>query len=376
MPEILDVVQEGRVLASDWHEIAPAQRVLGDYRLGRLIGPDHLVHSFHNKHQGNAAADGFSPLFVCEFRDVLVNNLGNYVVSNGSTETEVQITDRYQQSNQYLAGAKPAWAPERQTVRIESACILMRPGDHIFGHWLVDILPRLWLLSQLRDLSKTVFVLRQGTPSFALEMMRLAGVPDKNLIFFNPYRENLSLDRAIYVSNLRANQTVHPILSDFGDWWAQRLLAQLSCGLPQIAGDRRRILVSRRAWQKPMEHRICINATEVENYIARAIGGVVLHPQSFSLPEQIALFLDAEVLIGEEGSGLHNSIFAQPGGHVMTLRGPMNHSLIQSGLCRARNQTLHAVFGETKPGDGAGRESNFSISAAQIDQLIADLVMA
>lgn len=373
-----DVFREGRELASAWTEMVSEQETLGDYRLGKIVGADQRVQAFCNKHSTNSVSAGFRPLVVSEFRDVYVNNIGNYVLSGVMAESEFQLADFRQQSQQYLSGAQPARVDGRHTVEIDYACVLMRPGDHIYGHWLVDILPRLWLLSRLHDLSSIVFVLRAGCPAFASKMLYVAGVPAKNVVYFDPSAENLFLRRGIYVSNLRADQTVHPIISSFADWWAGRLLARLPKRPSFLGamGDRKRIFVSRGMWRKPHAHRICINAEVIEEYLLRSAGVQIFHPQDLDLPEQVAIFRNAEVLIGEEGSGLHNSIFARDGSHVITLRGPMNHSLIQSGLCRAKNQTLHAALGQEETSLGDGREANFSISTDQVDQLVTELASA
>ena len=93
---------------------------------------------------------------------------------------------------------------------------------------------------------------------------------------------------------------------------------------------------------------------EAMERIAAEHGLAVILPETLSLTDQIALFASAEMIAGEYGSALHNTIFAGAGAAVCALRGTARHpSLVQSGLATAMDQDVGYVFGGTE-----GREAD------------------
>ncbi len=71
----------------------------------------------------------------------------------------------------------------------------------------------------------------------------------------------------------------------------------------------KRIFVSRSRWGSA---RTISNAQRLEQ-LAVARGFLPVHPEAFSLPAQARIFRAARIVLGEDGSGLHNVMFAEPG---------------------------------------------------------------
>jgi hypothetical protein len=361
-----------------WHayqEITPSVDFHAPYACGTIADASGTqAPKLKNKAADLAADARFGPLFWAMTRDVAVNNLGNLVVPAGDDGKETLIVDTDQQTPDYLSMAVRSFDHARETLHVEKALPLVRPGDHIYGHWLIDILPKLWLFLQANDLGATKLILRQNTPEFARKMLAFLGVGKESLVYFNHNRHNLKVDRAFYVTNLRKNQMVHPKMAEFSDAWCRTLLKDAPEGWQRTAaGASKKVFISRGTWQKPHQHRVCHNNAEIEAQVAAFGDWTIYHPQNDTLSQQAAVFSEAEVIMGEEGSGMHNSLLMPKGAEVVTLRSPHNHSMIQGGLCRVRQQSEHVAFGAVGAGGKVNRNVNFSVDPALLREIQANL---
>lgn len=61
------------------------------------------------------------------------------------------------------------------------AVLLARPGDNIYGHWLIDILPIVWLAT--RSGLRPKFILREGTPCTRCSGCKRRDNPSPHLCF-------------------------------------------------------------------------------------------------------------------------------------------------------------------------------------------------
>jgi capsular polysaccharide biosynthesis protein len=102
--------------------------------------------------------------------------------------------------------------------------------------------------------------------------------------------------------------------------------------------------------------------------IAERAGFTLVQPEKLSMPAQLALFETATMIVGEYGSALHNSIFAEPGTIICALRGNSRHpGFIQSGIGTVLGQETGYVFGNT-----AGQEvdQRFDIDPAAFSRAL------
>ena len=312
------------------------------------------------------------PVIVGLLEDVYVNNIGNLVSFDRSSEQETMIIDSDQQSPHYLSSAQPAFAGSKETIVLDSVFPILRPGDHIYGHWVTDILPRLWVLSHKIDLASVTMVVRHNIPSFALKMLELFGVPQSNICLFNPNLQNLRCKRAYYATNLRKDQISHPMMGRFSDHWTKIVKASMPSA-PGTPKTGEKVYISRGKWIKPSPHRVCLNSEELEDFFLAQDEWHVVHPQDLSLGEQLEVFSNAKVVVGEEGSGLHNSLFMPSESHVISLRNTHNFGLIQSGLCRVKSQTEHFVFESIGAQQSNNRSANFYIDICRLSDVLSSL---
>jgi hypothetical protein len=82
----------------------------------------------------------------------------------------------------------------------------------------------------------------------------------------------------------------------------------------------RRIFLSRRAFVD--SHTPARHFRQEEEFAAIAsteFGFEVVFPEQLPWPDQVALFMDAEAIVGEFGSGLHAAMFSRPGTRIVSI---------------------------------------------------------
>lgn len=222
------------------------------------------------------------------------------------------------------------------------AVMLSGPGSHIYGHWLIDIMPRLFVLASCGyELSKLRFIVSVSSPAFCRQYLELLGITHDQLIWHDGGSELVEMEELLLPTNLRLHSRLHPLMKPAVFFLQDVITARLS---PPRMEPGRRLFISR-AGIDPS--RTLENRDEIEA-IAAAEGYEIVSPETLAIPEQIAMFASAAQIIGEYGSGLHNSVFSPPGTVVMALRGNSHHpGFIQSGISQVFRQPTGYVLSPT-----------------------------
>ncbi len=225
----------------------------------------------------------------------------------------------------------------------EDVVSIAGPGRTVWGHWLIDFLPRLYVLHLSGyNIWEVKYVLSDNTPKFAYELLRLLGIKKSSIYNYNETSELVSFRKLIVPSYLRWANRLSPLFSEAIKFITQRIERQNY--LPRSPVNSKRLFVSR---SNSQDQRSLSNREEIERLVVDR-GFSVVEPSSYSILEQIAIFKEVKQLVGEYGSALHNVIFSQPGISVCALRGSSYHpAFIQSGIADSLNQNIGYIFGET-----------------------------
>lgn len=225
--------------------------------------------------------------------------------------------------NGFLADFGPA---ERQD---DNVVMMKFPGYGIYGHWLLDLIPQIYLT-------------------------RFMAVPDGTRSVFNPLTEWMqALIRASALQHVESYESKHSTHRNLHAptglkngyalgqpinglaWEALRThFNHLNCRRP--ASGVKRIFVSRRNWigQRPLT-----NYEALEQQMASQ-GFEIYYPELHSLQDQAYHFSEAEVVIGEDGSGLHSIMLSNPRAKLGVLMHANRMNLWHAGICHAMG---HAV---------------------------------
>lgn len=218
-----------------------------------------------------------------------------------------------------------------------------------FGHLMTESLSRTWTWPEALAIDPDVRVLVGATRvrprplEYEYLLMEACGIPrDRIDVIDSPVR----VDRLLSGSPMFSHpEFVHPLIVDTWRRAGDALAAQ--------AEDRerpRRIFIGRRS-----DKRGCINGAELEaEFIAS--GFEVIFPEDYSLPEQVALFRNAEVIGGYAGSALFQIAFVPEPTHLIRISGstyrPRNEYLmaavlghrIDAVICPGEGRTIHASY--------------------------------
>jgi capsular polysaccharide biosynthesis protein len=237
------------------------------------------------------------------------------------------------------------------------ALILSSPGQGVYGHWLLDLVPRLYLTATtgVADIPIYLNTLPAWAgvffESFSLDPAKVRRFPHE--LTFVP--------EAVVPSATKIGYTVaRRVVSDA---WEQ-LRGYLQKLAPPRKGSARRLFISRS--RLPTNIRTVTNIGEVEDRVRRR-GYDVVHPQEHSVAEQSRLFAEARIVIGEDGSALHNIIFSAPGAIVLVLSVPGRMNLWHLGICETMGHKVTYLY--AKPDQAGGASVDCEILDAVISEI-------
>lgn len=184
-----------------------------------------------------------------------------------------------------------------------------------FGHFLVETLPTLWpLASRPRDFRGIVahrFMGRRTEP-WQFELVRLLTDVPVEVIDDEPAgARQLTVPARPY----RYHQMISPVAAQAWDAIGERIGA-VAQGDP-VFMSRSRLDIETASKGKRSSRKYRNTAAVDELFAAR--GFRVVHPELLPLREQVRLMRSAPLLVGQAGSALHLSVFADHGAHVIEL---------------------------------------------------------
>lgn len=267
------------------------------------------------------------------------------------------------------AGRQWDLKPELGRTAVERPCIVLVSNAYrIYGHWLVDMLPKLWLCQRfLGDLSSFSIIVPRGTPAWALSIMeRFFGVT--NILWHEINNEVLKLSSCVVPSLLHNDHYFHPRMNDF----VSHLLAH-----PHVAAaaasvrPAERLYITRRAFRdrSTSYSRTIANEEQVVDLMTE-FGFTTIAPEELPWEEQIALFSRARIIVGESGSGLHNTIFSPADARVVCLN-PENQ--LQMSIAALRDQI---VINQVSPKRTVEASTSYVVDLGRLRRAVAAAIAA
>jgi hypothetical protein len=191
----------------------------------------------------------------------------------------------------------------RTAVSFEQPVFLADTSHHIYGHVLLEVLPRLLFLDHCPPDTLVLTGVKMQPPY--PEMFAAMGVDPARIVSLETpawCREAYLADNFVDLRNFVAPQA----------WEAFARLARL--GERSTVPTAERLYVSRRG----IRRRALVNEAEVEALFARR-GFTIVNPEALSFADQVRLFAHASVIAGPGGSALHDMVFSRPDTRVLIL---------------------------------------------------------
>lgn len=215
--------------------------------------------------------------------------------------------------------------------------------DHCsYGHWIAEDLPRLRGIEQYCEATDTepVFLIKPNAPSWMRDTLELLGYDSDDMIEWD--QDVATVDRLI-VPTLRYLHTTDydPYPSD-KRWLRDQVLGNI----PDVDTEfSEYVLLSRQG----------TNRRRISNYdevldVLEPYGFESYRMENLSIPEQIQLCANANVIIGANGSNMINAVWAEDA-TIVALYPPCWFGIDSYMIANERGLAYDFIIGDHAPGD-------------------------
>jgi capsular polysaccharide biosynthesis protein len=245
--------------------------------------------------------------------------------------------------------------------------LLKRPWWRNYRHWLVDAAALLALAATRLDASKMQLLIgKEDDPALNAAMRELLSVlAPRARILEHPDDEVWRLSDLHYITPVH----IPPLFKLPAALSALRTRAH--AGIASDAADRprRRIYVSPRAAERPQLD----NEAEIIALCA-GFGFEVVVPELCSMTERIALFRDAEAVIGVKTPHLANIVFCQPSAVVIALSPGDWPDPFYADIAGQNGLRYGEIFGPVIEARRGATPNDFRIEPNRLEQALAALL--
>ncbi|GJL53517.1 MAG: hypothetical protein NPIRA02_06490 [Nitrospirales bacterium] len=236
--------------------------------------------------------------------------------------------------------------------------VLTSSNQHIYAHWLLDILPRIAKLQEQHH--RVAFYFLQHVHSFQRETLQCLNVDEQVRI--------INCAEVPWVSGDELVVPCHQIMFGYHHpRWACQWLRERFLPTGNVSGrQKRKVYLSR----SMAARRKIINEQEIGSFLCHE-GFEFCVLEQLSFVEQVRLFQEAEIVVSPHGSGLANLVFCSPGTKVLELF-PARATDAYFRLCVDMNLTYRCL--KTREHSPRPRVSdNFSINIDDVKEALDDM---
>jgi len=259
----------------------------------------------------NAPAADLSVLVHRE-RDVVVNGMGQVIKGStwlvGLTNPEPKALYGFTFDDYVYSQVRNGWALSHVDVNGVSALGLHPAAFENYGYWVLELLPRLWLLAETKAQYDQILISPIRRPYERETLARLGvGVAGGTPIVEVPKRGVASCTELVTTTPSSYFQHA-PEVVDF--------LRGLFADVRATSGGRR--LYIRRG---DTPRRQIVNEDDLVERLGTH-GVEPITPDEYTVAEQAALFSSADLVVGGHGAALVNVAFCRPGATVLEIHSP------------------------------------------------------
>ena len=238
-------------------------------------------------------------------------------------------------------------------VFFQEAIVLPTPGFRVYGHWLLDFLPRLLLTFDFfKSIGREMPIVSRFVPPWAKKFIEYSGLGgivkeyDNNVPFHieNAYLPLVPKDGMFYSSACLKecfaviNSKVAPAPSE-------------------NYTDQSKILILRN--KEPSAS----NQAELREAL-EPLGFKAVFPEKLSFDDQVRLFRNAQLVVGEDGSAMHGIGFCQPTTRVVIWGRGNRMNVRHLSVARASGAEMTLI-------DSLGDDLNYRIDLDRVLEVVA-----
>jgi len=256
-------------------------------------------------------------------------------------------------------------------VRVAVAAAFVDACAPNYAHWMTEVLPRIAVFCSIEQYEDIPIIINEGLHRNIMESLALIVGPERQ-IFALPLGRAAQVDR-LYLTSVagyvpferreaKTENHAHGLFCPLAlELLRERLAASTDNSSPQ--GWPRKIYIRRTGSTRKVT-----NGVEIEELLL-SNGFVAVEPEKLTFSEQMALFSNAEEVVGSSGAALANLIFLPPTSAVNRLIGKLSGTSYwywQNIAC-ASGKRVRYVLGNIGT-NGAGIHSDFEIDIKSIAQ--------
>jgi capsular polysaccharide biosynthesis protein len=186
--------------------------------------------------------------------------------------------------------------------------LLTHWNSHAYGHWIQEGVLQMLLLRRLRNLLPPFSILTPKSTSIEVTRWAELVLPGVPIAVFDDATEYVHCERLFMTTVLfSGSHSFHPL--------ANELINELRTTTNAFGPATKRSFITRPAAGSV---RRLSNRSEIET-IAVERGLTLVAPENLSIVDQIRLFAQSAVIVGEYGSGMHNTLFSTSRALVLCL---------------------------------------------------------
>jgi hypothetical protein len=220
--------------------------------------------------------------------------------------------------------------------------IITRGFYTVYGHWLLDILPSLWLFqNHSTEFNNVEYLIHADTPDFAKKiLLSLFGIKFSECVLIHPNLNDVyRIDNLIVPSLMRSDHKISTKLLQF----IETCIGQISEKSEMTKDYGKFLYISRNDGNKNSGRNLK-NRSEIES-CAISLGFEIRYPEIMAWEDQIKMFSSASIVIGEFGSLTHNSIF-MPKNSALLVLAHSKINLLQTSISNISSSKLDYIFAE------------------------------
>ena len=261
----------------------------------------------------------------------------------------------------------PSNAGTRQVRTIDQPVLeILGPGSPVYGHWLVDFLPRAAIARETLGAAfdRMLIPLPNDLPEWTLALLeKFTGFKRENAVRYDPATEFL-LCRKLCIPTFGHGSQSYFFHSFVRDFYTRFRKSQPDCRTRRICLSRRNFEHQTRGVLKGFKQRLYLETA------AQARGLEIICPEELSFDQQVELFSNVGLVVGEFGSALHNTLFSAPRTIVGSVRYP---NAVQTRIAGLMGQDVVYLIPDEETTDERGAEI-YSVGEDKIDRFLDQLL--
>lgn len=260
------------------------------------------------------------------------------------------------------------WLRRRNRLIQPNLVLLKQAWAGNYGHWLIEILPRLAVLAERMPLAECHYILhgweRHAVPVFK-DSMRWCGIPEDRLLI--THGDPIDVAELYFPLPVGEHPWIHsPFVIRFLEELAARVRAATHEGgvVPETVAPQR-VYLSRNRFGS----RLLLNEGEVMRILDDR-GYRVIHPEQMTFTEQVLALSNARFVVGNLGAGMTNAVFARRGVRMLALVSERMGDDFFWDIVSQKDGHYFALHGAAQRYDLGGR-SDFTIDIARFKQILS-----